>query len=200
MKYAAILLFVGTCSIFSLSAQQAETAQPANNSLNNQYKDLKTDLEVINGFRMIKMYTMDRFWNVVMDSLKAGQMKSNQAVSTIKAQQNDIAGLHAAIKKLESEKQELATRVDNMVVFGKPLAKAGVVSVASFVVLGLIVLSVILFVISRASYNTSRELRKLNESMYQEFDTYKRNAVEKEIKISRELQNCRNKLAELKVM
>lgn len=200
MKYAAILLFVGACSIPSLFAQQAEIVQPSKNSLQDQYKNLKTDLEVINGFRMIKMYTMDRFWNVVMDSLKAEQVKSAQATSTITARQKDITGLLSTIKKLESEKQELVTRVDNLIVFGKPLAKAGVVSVASFVFLGLIALCVILFVVSRTSYNTSRELRKLNESMYQEFDTYKRHAVEKEIKLSRELQNHRNKLAELKVL
>jgi hypothetical protein len=64
---------------------------------------------------------------------------------------------------------------------------------------GLLVLVGILFSVSRVSMYTTRELRKLNESVNKEFDTYKRNSVEKEIKLSRELQNHRNKLAEMKM-
>jgi len=93
----------------------------------------------------------------------------------------------------------LKAGVDSLIVFGKPYSKAGFIMVVSLVMLGLVVGAGILFSISKVAAHTARELRKLNESLYQEFDTYKRHAVEKEIKLSRELQNHRNKLAELKM-
>src|SRR6185436_16129871 len=110
----------------------------------------------------------------------------------------EIAGLNSSLKKTEKEKQELEARVDGMIVFGKVFPKAGVISVSLIVIAGLLVLAGFLFTVSRVSFYTTRELRKLNENIYQEFDTYKRNAVEKDIKLSRELQNYRNRLSELK--
>jgi len=94
----------------------------------------------------------------------------------------------------------LVTGVESIVVFGKPYSKAGFVTVVSFVTVGLLVLMGVLFSVSRISYKATRELKKMNESLNQEFDRYKHNAIEKEIKISRELQNYRNKLAELKMV
>jgi hypothetical protein len=111
----------------------------------------------------------------------------------------EAEALQLSLNKIEKEKEGLQAGVDNIIVFGKPYSKAGFITVVSIVGAGLLVLCGVLFSIGRVSLYTTRELRKLNENMYQEFDTYKRNAVEKEIKLSRELQNHRNKLAELKL-
>jgi hypothetical protein len=203
MKYIILTLLAAMLYLPNLSAQSAQQAAPAFdpsvNTLRDQYKNLKSDLDVINGFRMVKLYTMDKFWNVVEDSLRTQRTKFRESTAIVANQKTEIASLNTTIQKLEGEKEVLSTKVDNMIVFGMAFSKGGVVTTASVIVLVLVAVSVALFVISRSAYNTSRELRKLNESMYQEFDTYKRHAVEKEIKISRELQNHRNKLAELKI-
>ena len=171
---------------------------PPNATLRQQYFNLKTDLEIIDGYRMIKMYTMDRFWAVVEDSLRAQKLKSKESLRVIAKQQAEIKGLNASLSKTQNEKQALVVGVDNMIVFGKTFPKAAVISVSVIIIIGLLVLSGVLFSISRYSFFASRELKKLNESMYQEFETYKRHAVEKEIKLSRELQNYRNRMADLK--
>lgn len=199
-------IMITLLTIFCVSTTWAQTspssvpAAPATpTTLQAQYKYLKTDLELINGFRMIKMYTMDRFWNIVTDTIQVQKAKTKELAKTLITQQQEIANLNVSVNKLQEEKQLLETKVDNMIVFGNAYAKSGVVTVGLFVMLGLLVLSGFLFIMSRSALNTSRELRKLNESMYQEFDSYKRNSVEKEVKILRELQNYRNKLAELKI-
>lgn len=198
MKHIHILLLV-TLSLPSLFAQNDTEKVVTQVSLQEQYKALKSELEVIDGVRMIKVYEMDRVWKVVIDSMQEQKSKVRELAGKIEGQQKEILALNNSIKKLESEKETLAARVDNILVFGKAYSKAGFVIVISFVILGLLVLTGILFAVGRTALNTSRELRKLNENLYQEFDTYKRHAVEKEIKISRELQNHRNKLAELKM-
>ncbi len=199
MKYIFLALLLTASSTPAFSLSQAIPAGPVPNTLQQQYKNLKADLEIVDGFRMIKMYTMDKFWNTVEDSLLAHKSRLNESVTLIAKQQKDMQALTVSLSKIEKEKQALTARVDNLIIFGKLYSKAGFIVVVSFGMLGLAVLAGILFSISRVSLYTSRELRKLNESMYQEFDTYKRNAVEKEIKLSRELQNHRNKLAELKM-
>ena len=193
-----ILVLMLFCTVaFSRNEGTPKSSPPG--TLPQQYKNLKEDLEIIDGFRMIKMYTMDRFWIVVEDSLHTQKSKYRESISVIANQKTEIAGLNSSLKKSEKEKQELEARVDGMIVFGKVFPKAGVISVSLIVIAGLLVLAGFLFTVSRVSFYTTRELRKLNENIYQEFDTYKRNAVEKDIKLSRELQNYRNKFAEAKM-
>lgn len=199
MKYIflGLLLIVNSSPIFCLN--EITPIGPVPNALQQQYKNLKTDLEIVDGFRIIKMYTMDRFWIIVEDSLRMQKSKLRESATLIAKQKQDIHGLNTSLSRVENEKHSLTAGVDSLIVFGKPYSKAGFMIAVSFVMLGLAVLAGILFSISRVSLYTTHELRKLNESMYQEFDIYKRNAVEKEIKLARELQNYRNKLAELKM-
>lgn len=192
-----MLLLICTAA-FGLNEGAPKSNVPAG-TLPQQYKNLKADLEIIDGYRMIKMYTMDRFWTVVEDSLLTQKSKYKESIAVIAKQKTEIAGLNSSLKKVEGEKQELVAGVESIIVFGKSFSKAAVVSVSTIVIIGLLVLAGFLFSLSRVSFYTTRELRKLNESIYQEFDTYKRNAVEKEIKLSRELQNYRNKFAEAKM-
>jgi len=193
-----ILLLILVCTAaFGLDEGTPKSAAPVG-TLPQQYKNLKEDLEIIDGYRMIKMYTMDRFWTVVEDSLRTQKSKYRESIAVINKQKSEIAGLNSSLIKIEKEKQELVAGVESMNVFGKSFSKAGVISVSLIVIGSLLVLAGFLFTISRVSFYTTRELRKLNENIYQEFDIYKRHAVEKEIKLSRELQNYRNRLSELK--
>lgn len=199
MKYIVLALLLVASASPAFCLNEITPKGPVPNTLQQQYKNLKSDLEIIDGYRMIKMYTMDKFWAVVEDSLLTQKSKLKESTTLIAKQKEDMHALNVSRNKIEKEKEALAEGVDNLIVFGKPFSKAGFITIVSFVMLGLVVLVGILFSIGRVSYYTTRELRKLNESLYQEFDTYKRNAVEKEIKLSRELQNHRNKLAELKM-
>jgi cell division protein FtsB len=200
--YTIIVLLLFCTSAFCLNQATPQTTPVKNappGTLSQQYKSLKEDLDVINGFRMVKLFTMDRFWTVVEDSLRTQKARYGETIAVIAKQKQEIGGLNASLTKIQQENEGLKAGVENMVVFGKEFPKTAVISTASIIVIALLVLAGILFAISRVSYYTTRELRRLNESMYQEFDNYKRNAVEKEIKLSRELQNYRNKFSEAKM-
>ena len=71
---SAIFVLMLFCTTAFCANEGVPAGTPPGN-LTQQYKNLKGDMEVINGVRMVKMYTMDRFWTVVEDSLKA--QKSN---------------------------------------------------------------------------------------------------------------------------
>jgi cell division protein FtsB len=199
MKYTFLTFLLMACCTQAFSSDETAQAKSGPNTLSQQYKSLKTDLEIIDGYRMIKMFTMDRFWTVVEDSLAGQKTKIRESAALIAQHKKEVEGLQASLNKTEKEKEGLQAGVDNIMVFGNPYSKAGFITLVSIVGAALLVLCGVLFSIGRVSLYTTRELRKLNENLYQEFDTYKRNAVEKEIKLSRELQNHKNKLAELKI-
>ena len=197
MKYT--LFFVGLlmCSVAFCNDENSGVS-PAQRSLQEQYNLLKADQEIIDGYRMMKMYVMDQFWKTVQDSLQLQRKVQRESQARSAAQAKEIENLKASLVKTEKLKEELTVGVDNIVVLGKPYSKAGFITIVSFVILGLVVLAVMLLIMSKAAVITTRELRKLNESMYHEFEVYKHQAVEKQIKLSRELQDYRNRMADLR--
>jgi hypothetical protein len=108
---------------------------------------------------MVKLYVMDQFWKTVQDSLQAQRASVRASVLLSASQAKEIESLKASLAKVEKSKEELIVGVDNIVVMGKAYPKAGFITVVSFVILGLVVLAVLLFVASRASLITTQKLR-----------------------------------------
>jgi hypothetical protein len=199
MRYTTILFCLVAFASVSI-AQNPEPAVPTGpQTLRQQYANLKSDLEVINGFRMVKLYEMDQFWRVIEDSLRTKRTAINQGVAVTKQQSVEIETLKAQVAKTETEKQALVSGVANINVFGMSYSKAGFVTFAICLVVGLIVLTGVLFVISKMAFKASRDSKKVSDDVYKEFEDYKHLAVEKNIKLSRELQNMKNRMAELKI-
>lgn len=187
-------------AFFSVSVGQNPQPVPTGpQTLRQQYATLKSDLEVINGFRMVKLYEMDQLWRVIEDSLKTKREAISQGLAIAQKQAVEIDELKVQVAKTENEKQELVSGVANINVFGMLFSKAGFVTFATSLVAGLIVLAGILFVISKMAYKASRESKKVSDELYKEFEDYKHVAVEKNIKLSRELQSLKNRMAELKI-
>ena len=148
---------------------------------------------------MVKLFEMDQFWRVIEDSLRTKRTAIHQGLLLTKQQAAEIETLKAQVVKIESDKQELATNVANIHVFGMSYSKAGFVTFTTFLVVGLLVLCGVLFVISKMAFKASRDSKKVSDDVYKEFEDYKHLAVEKNIKLSRELQNMKNRMAELKI-
>ena len=187
-------------ALFSVSFAQTPQAVPTGpQTLRQQYATLKSDLDIINNFRMVRLYEMDQFWRIIEDSLKTKRLAINQGLAIAQQQAAEIEGLKAQIVKTENEKQELVSHVANINVFGMSFSKAGFVTFATCLVVGLLVLAGVLFVISKMAFKSARDSKKLSDEVYKEFEDYKHLAVEKSIKLSRELQSMKNRMAELKI-
>lgn len=198
MRFCVVLL----CLVASISVSFAQTLQPeptGPQTLRQQYAHLKSDLDVINGFRMIKLYEMDQLWRVVEDSLKSKRTAISQGILLAKSQAAEIETLKQQVAATENEKQELASNVANINAFGMSFSKEGFVTFVTTVIIGLLILAAALFVISRMAFKASRESKKVSDDLYKEFEDYKHVAVEKNIKLSRELQSLKNRMAELKI-
>jgi hypothetical protein len=198
MRSCVVLICLVAFSSVSF-AQNPQPVPTGPQTLRQQYATLKSDLDVINGFRMVKLYEMDQLWRIVEDSLKTKRAAINQGLAIAKQQTAEIDNLKAQVVKTENEKQELVSGVANMNVFGMSFSKAGFVTFATCLVAGLIILAGVLFVISKMAYKSSRDSKKVSDELYKEFEDYKHVAVEKNIKLSRELQSLKNRMAELKI-
>lgn len=167
-------------------------------TLNQQYQSLSSTSETIDGFRMMKLYKMDQFWKVVQDSLRAQRASVIAAKSSVDEKAKEIAALKGSLNSTKKQVTKLETEVSSIVVFGSEYSKVGFVSFAATIVLLLTVVSVVLFIISRSAYKSYKEEKNLHETIFNEFENYKHLAIEKQMKLCRELQDYRNRSNEMK--
>lgn len=186
-------IFTVVFCLFTLvgNAQDAET-------LTQSFTTIKDRAQTFKDYKVIKQVTLEAFWQSVEDSL-AKQRK------TLAAQQAEIAAFNERMDQLKSEvakREEAVSEIefdsDHITVAGIAMHKATFISIFFIALSALGTLLVMSF--SRSQL-LSKSLKEKAESMLilsSEFEEYKHRSLEKQMKLSRELQDERNRLAEVK--
>jgi hypothetical protein len=94
--------------------------------------------------------------------------------------------------------QQLSKAGKSITVAGMSIKKSVYITVSLAVAGGLLLLIVTLLVTGKALVKDCLDKRKLYEDLYNDFERYKHQAIEKQIRLSRELQDFRNQRFDLK--
>lgn len=171
-------------------------SQPSE-TLTARYGQMKNKAQTFKDYKVIKETTLDAFWNAVADSLVQQQQKITQVNAEVEVLKNQIVQVEANAKRREAEVEEIVFDSDHITVAGIPFHKAFFISIVFIAIASFAGLLALSFTRSQLLY---RSLKEKSESMLvlnSEFEEYKHRAVEKQMKLSRELQNERNKVSEL---
>lgn len=191
---STVFLSILLLSIFSAYAQEQNL--PSN--LDNQYSDLKEKAETYNEFKVIRETRLDEWYNVIQDSIR--NLKS-QIVDEKKYSEglNDtISSINSRMEQLTNSVQEFEHGQTHITVLGIDFTKKGFV-ILTFIVEAILV--IILIILSFKFYDSHRvtsETLREHEHQTQEFEEYKRRALEKQTKLARDLQTAQNRLDELR--
>lgn len=172
-------------------AQQAET-------LTGTFTGIKEKAQTFKDYKVIKEVTLDAFWKSVEDSLKKQRQvlaAANQEIGSLK---NQITQLNVTMQQKEASVAEIIFDSEHIAVLGIPFHKALFISIFFIAVAALAALLVASITRSQL---LSRSLKDKAEGLLilsSEYEEYKHRAVDKQMKLSRELQNERNKLAEIR--
>ena len=207
------LLLVFASSFTVASAQgTAKEETPANNSLARQFKNLKDDansyVENNRTYKVVNVKALDAFWKSVQDSmearekalLEAGKERDQelaQAKENIQQQNSQLQALKEQYAAKEKEVEQSAYNVANLSVLGIDMEKQHYVILSFAVIITLLVLSGIFLMQYRSSKLVAVEKQRAFEEIDQEYNEYKKNAREKELKVKRELQTEMNRIDEL---
>jgi hypothetical protein len=186
MKLLLIILLISSASF-------AQTSE----SLTTRYKQMKEKSQTFKDYKVIKEVTLDAFWFSVADSIASKERAVAEASGEIETLKNQIIHVEANAKRREAEVEEIIFDSDHITVAGVSFHKAFFISIVFIVFASLVGLLVLSFTGGRLLY---RSLKEKSESMLilnSEFEEYKHRAVEKQMKLSRELQDERNKVSEL---
>lgn len=192
---AVFFCLVAAVPVFAQTAPPgSEALAKDTKTLNERFSVLKTKSQTFKDYKVIKETVLDAYWVLIMDSVKA------QKATIVKARQN-MAALDTAlagIKRQLQQKQDSMEAVEHasthITVLGIDFQKSVFLTFIGIVVAALAVVIAVILARLKMIHRSYKEKADTVEELNHEYEEFKRKAMDKQTKLSRELQDERNKL------
>lgn len=189
-----LMMCVPLFSVMLVNAQSREALEGDHN-LRERFEIMKDKAESYNDYKVIKNDVLNGVWKIGMDSIAKVRADLRTANATIAKLNSEIKASADKVQAAETSLQESAYERTHMVVFGMHVAKSVFVTTSLVIIAALIIALIVVFSTFNVLRRSNREKELTIHGIMSEFDAFRKKALEKEVKISRELQSERNKLA-----
>lgn len=179
-----------------LQGQDVEVVEE-DRSLSGQFNNLKERSNSYQEYKVVKLTSLNEFWNNVEDSLAAVQREIIIANNEILMQKSRLDSLNQTLNAREEELQKSEYDIAHLTVLGMDIQKESYVTFTWGVFFVLLLLLAIAIAKYRSSNKVAVEKKADFEGLSEELNECKQKAREKEIKLMRELQTERNHIEEL---
>lgn len=178
-----------------LVSAQSREALEGNHNLKDRFEIMKDKAESYNDYKVIKNSILDGVWKISMDSIAKLKNDLRTANATIAKVNGEIKGASDKVKAAETAMEASTYERTHMSLFGMHIAKGVFVTTSIVVVVALIIALLTVLSTFNVLRRSNREKELTIHGIMSEFDAFRKKALEKEVKISRELQSERNKLS-----
>lgn len=198
MMKRTTLLLICVLGVVGASAQKASDAlENDDQTLRERYYVLKNKSQTYQDYKVIKENLLDGYWRIIEDSLRHNQATLREAYAEINNLNKELNENKAALQAKEESMQDVLYASTHIRVLGVDFDKGFFAGLMGAVIAALgLVIAVIYYSMKLMKSNLDEKVDLMN-SISAEYEDYKRRAMDKQTKLSRELQNERNKLAEL---
>jgi F0F1-type ATP synthase membrane subunit b/b' len=159
---------------------------------------MKAKSQSFKEYKVVKESVMDGVWKITRDSLAAKDVTILAANKNIEQLKKQVAQVKDSLQKKEQSMAATLHDSTHISVLGIDIQKSAFLTI--FAVLLVALAFVIVTLAGRMKMiNKSLHEKKLTINMLtNEYEEYKRRAMEKQTKLSRELQDERNKLSSIR--
>lgn len=198
MKQFTIILIICVLAVVGAFAQTASDAlKPDNQTLRERFLLMKTKSQNYQDYKVIKENVLDSWWKIVLDSVEAKQAAIRQSQANANKLQADLNQSMLILKEKEASMADIVHASTHINVLGINFSKGFFAAMVGIIILGLgLAIAVMVYSLKMIRKNL-KEKADLANAISNEYEDYKRKAMDKQTKLSRELQNERNKLQEL---
>ncbi len=183
------LLVLFTLFSGSLSAQvdSRPSGSLDSGTIDSQFDYLYQSSNNYQDYKVVKIGSLDRLKSNILDSMRTMRSEVLDLKSTISGQKDSIGTLNIVLQQTETEKQEAIIGKDQFVFLGLDIHKSVYSSFMWLLVAGLAAaLGFFSFQYFR-SFKKIRKAQKDLEEVQEEFDQHRKNTLERERKLKREL-------------
>jgi hypothetical protein len=197
MKKNLLMLLAFLFTAHLTFSQQESEALEGDHSLNDRFKILRSKSQSYKEYKVIKETVLDSFWKIVRDSVAAKEaalQARNQNIQQLNAQLKET---QVALKDKEESMAAIVHASTHISVLGIDFNKGVFITTVAVIIGGLILFVALISGRLKMVRDSMRQREETYNTLNNEFEEYKRKAMEKQMKLSRELQNERNRLSEM---
>ncbi|MCT4602079.1 MAG: hypothetical protein N4A59_04110 [Marinifilum sp.] len=190
LTYCLLFLFSLTLSAQETQPVQQE-AKPSldNGTINSQFKYLTKKSSNWQGHEVIKVETLNKYQSNVKDSLDQLKTKLKNSENKLGNQNDEISNLKTDMEKLQNQLDETIRMKDSIKFLGMELSKSSYNTLMWILILGSLAVAGICFMMFKRSNVVTVETKQTLEEVREEFDTHRKNALVREQKLARRLQD-----------
>ena len=198
MKKLTAILVCWLASQFAFAQTQPADALEGQYTLKDRFAIMKAKSQTYQNYKVIKEGVLDGVWKIIQDSIQAKQAMigaSKQQINQLRAEVNQTK---QEMKQKEAAVQGVVFDSSHINVLGIDFSKGFFLSLTGILLAALI--GFLVFVLTRMKVidKSIREKNLTITMVSNEYEEYKKKAMEKQTKLSRELQDERNRLQELR--
>ncbi len=165
--------------------------------LKERYQVMKTNSQTYEDYKVIKEFILDGFWKIAVDTISRKEAQLTEVRKKITDLQAELAAAHQQLAQQKASVEGITFDSEHISVLGVHFGKGMFLVIALVVVAALVTIIVGITARLKMLQASAKDKANVADSLTHEFEEYKRKALERQTKLSRELQNERNKLVEL---
>jgi hypothetical protein len=188
-----LVLLIGM-STMQVSFGQEIEGLPENPTLKERFLYIKSKSQSYGAYKVVKETTLDGVWKIAQDTIAAKEASIQRAQQNINKLKGELANSIQALKDKEKSMEQIQHASTHINVIGIDFNKGTFITTVAIIIASLLVLLGLFFGRMKLQSNSLSERNLAVSALTHEFEEYKQRAMERQTKLSRELQDERNKL------
>jgi uncharacterized protein HemX len=196
MKVFLCLWLVSIVGVINAQQPAQKVVEDKNLTLEARYKEMKSTSQTFKDYKVIKETVLDNVWKITADSIKETEQKLANANKEIEGLKEQLSTIRKSMETQEASIKDVVYDSTHISVLGVPFAKSLFILLVAAIIGGLGFLLSLAFARVKIANSLVKEKTLIADSIAHEFEDFKKRSMEKHTKLSRELQNERNKWQE----
>ena len=177
----------------------AQTPDEEVNTLDKQYETLMKVSTTYQEYKVIKHVRLNAFWKNIQDSIKTAHLEQQTLKQQIVDLNEELVTTQNTLGEVTSNLEASNHDRDRIEFIGIPLTKTFYNSLVWGIIFILGGLALLFFYRFNKSNAITRTTKKESDTLFNEYDNYKKNTRDKELQLKRELQTAINTIEDLKL-
>jgi flagellar biosynthesis chaperone FliJ len=165
-------------------------------NLDERFREMKAGSQTFKDYKVIKETALDKVWKIAVDSINKKKQELTDAKSQMAFYQEELESTHNSMQKQAASMNEVIYDSTHITVLGIPFLKSIFLLLTVAVTGGLVFFLSIVVAKMKLLRGMVHEKALIADSIMHELEEFKKKAMDKQTKLSRELQNERNKWME----
>lgn len=196
-RLQVFLSLVFFTSVFSISAQNQDNTPDTDTSISGQFEVLERKSTNYNAqgkrYEVIRLIELNKIKKNIFDTISSANQSIKDLTATITSNKAEINSLNSKLQETTNNLKTITAEKDSISFFGALISKGTYNFILWSIIFGLLLFLLLFIYKFRNSNFLTHQAKTALADVEKEYEDHRRRALEREQKISRQLQDELNK-------